>query len=223
MKTLVIGGTARARRLATRLARHHAVIYSLAGVTEQPRLPQGCTVRRGPFGGVDGLVAYLRTGHIEQVIDGSHPHAVRISRNVEAACARCRVPRSALRWRRWHADTGDQWTAFTDINELSTALAARAPSRVLLALGAQASKPLLGIPGHHYLWRCVEPPANTALPPHSQLILARGPFTQSSEQALLEAHRIDLIVCKNSGLSDGRAKLHAARTLGIEAWLLDPG
>ncbi len=223
MKILVIGGTARARRLATRLARYNKVTYSLAGVTEQPRLPRDCEVRRGPFGGVAGLVAYLKREHIERVIDGSHPHAGRISHNVEAACTECRVPRTALRWRLWQPDTGDRWTAFTHVAEISRALTARAPCRVLLALGAQASRPLLDVPGHHYVWRCVEPPADGVLAPHITLLLARGPFTQSSEKALLEHHRIDLVVCKNSGLSQGRAKLHAARSLGIEAWVLETG
>ena len=59
-RILILGGTRDARELAALLtAEGHAVITSLAGVTENPVLPAG-DVRRGGFGGVDGLARLSR-------------------------------------------------------------------------------------------------------------------------------------------------------------------
>ncbi len=219
--TLVIGGTARARRLATRLARRERVTYSLAGVTENPRLPQGCTVRRGPFGGVEGLIAYLHSAQIDRVLDASHPHAAGISENVQRACLQGSVPLLRLRWRPWQAEPGDVWRHFQTTDSLCAALAAHRAERVFLALGVKASAPLMAVAGHHYLLRTVEAPDPAVLSADVTVVRARGPFDAADEYQLLSDHRINLIVCKNSGLPQGRAKLDAARRLGIEVWLLD--
>ena len=51
-------------------------------------------------------------------------------------------------------------------------------------------------------------------------ILARGPFSEADDRALLEAHGIDAIVAKNSGGAATYGKIAAARTLGIEVILI---
>ncbi|UXN73734.1 precorrin-6A/cobalt-precorrin-6A reductase [Devosia sp. A8/3-2] len=62
MKILIPGGTAEAQELADRLvAMGHDVITSLAGRTQDPKLPKG-DIRMGKFGGIPGLCAYLRAG-----------------------------------------------------------------------------------------------------------------------------------------------------------------
>ncbi|MEM6985587.1 MAG: precorrin-6A/cobalt-precorrin-6A reductase [Pseudomonadota bacterium] len=220
MTILILGGTARARALATRLSKRGPVVYSLAGVTEQPRLPTGCTIRRGPFGGVEGLVRFIQSAGIERLIDASHPHARQISDNAAAASQASGIPLTVARWRPWAPDLGDRWRSFADTAAMRDALHQRAPSRVLLALGAKASQPLLALPGHHLWLRCVEPPDLQHAGSPVSVIQARGPFSEAAEHELLSAQRIDLVICKNSGLPQGRAKLNAARTLGIEVWLL---
>ena len=76
---LVLAGTAEAGELATRL--HDAgvpVVASFAGRTSAPAaLP--CAVRVGGFGGVDGLVAELRSGGYAVVVDATHPFAATMS------------------------------------------------------------------------------------------------------------------------------------------------
>jgi precorrin-6A/cobalt-precorrin-6A reductase len=68
MKILILGGTGEARTLAERLVGDgHQVVTSLAGRTSEPRLPAG-ELRVGKFGGVPGLVAYLKAARIEQLI-----------------------------------------------------------------------------------------------------------------------------------------------------------
>lgn len=53
------------------------------------------------------------------------------------------------------------------------------------------------------------------MPRHTDVLLARGPFTVESETALLRDRRIDVLVTKDSGGSATSAKLTAARELGL--------
>lgn len=48
------------------------------------------------------------------------------------------------------------------------------------------------------------------------LLLDRGPYTVSSETALMTQHRIGLLVTKNSGGPMTAAKLTAAHDLGVQ-------
>ena len=52
------------------------------------------------------------------------------------------------------------------------------------------------------------------------IITARGPFTEAADRALLETHRIEIIVAKNSGGEATYAKIAAARALGIPVIML---
>jgi precorrin-6A/cobalt-precorrin-6A reductase len=47
------------------------------------------------------------------------------------------------------------------------------------------------------------------------VIAARGPFAEADERRLMVEHGIEVIVTKNSGGAATRAKLDAARGLGI--------
>jgi precorrin-6A/cobalt-precorrin-6A reductase len=53
------------------------------------------------------------------------------------------------------------------------------------------------------------------------MITARGPFTEADERALLETHRIEIIVAKNSGGTVSYPKLAAARALALPVILVD--
>jgi precorrin-6A/cobalt-precorrin-6A reductase len=53
------------------------------------------------------------------------------------------------------------------------------------------------------------------MPPHTEVLLARGPFTVADETALLRGHLIDVLVTKDSGGAATSAKLTAARQLGL--------
>jgi precorrin-6A/cobalt-precorrin-6A reductase len=58
----------------------------------------------------------------------------------------------------------------------------------------------------------VDPPGPPA-PARLEVLLDRGPFTVDGERALLRAHRIDVLVTKDSG--GPAAKLAAARQEGV--------
>ena len=65
-------------------------------------MSQGLSVRlTDGFGGVDGLIDYLRAGKITAVVDATHPFAEHISANAAAATALAGVPLLRLERRGW--------------------------------------------------------------------------------------------------------------------------
>ena len=72
-RVLILGGTSEARELASALDQAGvAVVSSLAGRLEAPRLPTG-DVRFGGFGGPEGLAAWLVENGVAAVVDATHP------------------------------------------------------------------------------------------------------------------------------------------------------
>jgi precorrin-6A/cobalt-precorrin-6A reductase len=217
-KILVLGGTADARQLAGKLAAAHDVTLSLAGRTENP-VAQGVPVRIGGFGGAEGLAAYLKDNRIDLLIDATHPYAARISANAAEAAKSTGVPAIALRRPAWQQQPGDRWTLVDSAAEAATRLGDR-PRKIFLALGRQELLPFEAAPHHSYVVRSVDPVEPPLAVPHASYILARGPFSEANDRALLEAHGIDAIVSKNSGGQATYGKIAAARALGIEVFLI---
>ena len=110
----------------------------------------------------------------------------------------------------WQPVAGDRWTRVPDMAAAARAIGA-APRRVLLAIGRQEVAAFRAAPQHHYLVRSVEPPDPADLPPGAETLLARGPFAEAAERALLEARRIEVVVAKNSGGDATYGKIAAAR------------
>lgn len=217
---LLLGGTADARRLAGRLAGRADlnVILSLAGRTENPA-PQPVPVRVGGFGGAEGLARFLAAERVGAVVDATHPYAAVISRNAAAACAQAGVPLLALRRPPWRRQEGDRWREVEDVAGAMAALGV-ASRHVFLALGRNEVRAFEAAPQHCYLVRSVDPVVPPLDVPQAGYVVARGPFAQDAERALLEAHGIEVIVAKNSGGMATYAKIAAARALGIEVLLL---
>ena len=223
-RILLLGGTseasALARRLAARIADHAGldVILSLAGRTEHPA-PQPVPVRVGGFGGAEGLEDYLKAERIAAVVDATHPYAARMSFNAAEACAAAGVPLLALRRGPWMPVAGDRWREVADVPAAVAALG-DAPRRVFLALGRNEVRAFEAAPQHVYLVRSVDPVTPPLAVPEAEYVLGRGPFGEAEDRALLEAHRIDTIVAKNSGGSATYGKMAAARALCIEVLLI---
>lgn len=210
---LVLGGTAEARQLATSL--HETglpVITSLAGRVSRPRLPPG-EVRVGGFGGPLALASWLADNEIAAVVDATHPFAERISASAAEACAQARVPLVRLERPGWSEQIGDRWHWADDLSTAAD-LVPRLGERVLLTTGRQGLAAFAGERSAWFLIRCVDPP-DPPLPARHELILARGPYTLSAELALIDDHRLDLIVTKDSGGCHTEAKLAAARLRGL--------
>ncbi len=217
---LILGGTTEARDLAASLTHwtEVAVTLSLAGRTAAP-LTQPVPTRIGGFGGVAGLVAYLRAMHIERLIDATHPYAARISANALEAARETGIPLLALRRPPWTRVAGDRWTEVDDVSGAVGALGTR-PRRVFLALGRQDIQVFTGAPQHYYLIRSVDPVEPPLSVPHARYILARGPFEEAADRELLQVNDIDVVVAKNSGGAATYSKIAAARALGIQVLLI---
>lgn len=214
-KILILGGTTEARLLAGRLATraHLDVTLSLAGRTRDPA-PQPVPVRTGGFGGAEGLAKFLSERTIDLLIDATHPYAARMSHNAARASTLAGVPAFALRRPPWTAVAGDRWQVVAGAGEAVAALGAT-PRGVFLALGRQEIAPFEQAPWHRYVIRSVDPIEPPPALPDVTCILARGPFAEADELALLKHHRIDTLVAKNSGGAATYGKIAAARALGI--------
>ena len=215
MEVLILGGTTEASAIATALAgdARVRVVLSLAGRTRAPVLP-AVPARRGGFGGVDGLVAYLREYSVAALIDATHPFAAQMSRNAMAAATIAGVPMISVLRPQWAACPGDRWTTVGNMPAAVQALGVT-PRRVFLTVGQQELAPFSRAPWHRYLIRSVEPPDPALLPATAQYITARGPFREDEERLLLEREGIGTLVTKNSGGAATAPKLAAARALGI--------
>ncbi|WP_418115408.1 cobalt-precorrin-6A reductase [Sorlinia euscelidii] len=220
MKILILGGTREARLLAEdpHFPQQARFIFSLAGVTQAPDLPQGQT-RLGGFGGVEGLIAYLERENIAAVIDATHPFAARISHHAATACAATCRPILRLGRPAWQRQPGDHWVDVASMDDAVPALGVE-PRRVLLTTGRQHVAPFIKAPQHYYFLRSIEP-VSQDLPRFFETIIARPPFKLEDELALLTRLKIDVLVTKNSGAPAIAAKLDAARRLGLRVIMIN--
>ncbi|MFD9035436.1 cobalt-precorrin-6A reductase [Streptomyces sp. NPDC059567] len=221
MHVLILGGTTEARALATALHPRVRVTSSLAGRVAEPRLPAG-EVRVGGFGGVDGLVAWMREHHVDAVIDATHPFAENISFNAARAAATAHVPLLALRRPGWVRVDGDDWHEVASLEEAARVvggrgwghLPGRSPSgRVFLTTGRMGLAAFAECP-QWFLVRSVDAP-EPPMPARTEVLLDRGPFTLEGERELLSRYGIDVLVTKDSGGTATAPKLRAAREAGI--------
>ena len=208
-----MGGTAEGRGLAGRLASdaRFETLLSYAGRTEQLR-PPGVPYRVGGFGGIDGLSALLRAQGFAALVDATHPYAARMSAHAVAAAQQTGIPLLRLERPPWQQRQGDNWAHVSDMESAARATGA-AKKRVFLTVGRQETPAFAAAPQHDYLVRAIDDFAHGLL--HARLLLARGPFAQADERALLERERIELLVSKNAGTPATYGKIEAARALGI--------
>ena len=207
---LILGGTAEARALAAALHQSGvAVVSSLAGRVANPRLPEG-EVRIGGFGGPEKLASWLDDHAVTAVVDATHPFAERISASAAAACEQTQTPLLRLERPGWSERHGDRWRW---VDSLEQAAQAIEHERVFLTTGRQGLAAFAHNDRAHFLIRCVDPPG-PPLPPSHELILDRGPYNLDKELELLDRHRIELLITKDSGGEHTVAKLDAARVRG---------
>jgi len=220
MKILILGGTAEARALAAALAKRGdvSVSVSLAGRTAAPAA-QPVPVRRGGFGGAEGLARYLRDERVDLLVDATHPYAATISANAAEAARAAGTKLLALRRPPWPKLAGDNWIEVETIEDAVRALG-EVPRRVFLALGRKELRPFETAPQHFYLVRSVDPVDSPLALPHAEYIAARGPFSEAEDRALLVSRRMAIIVAKNSGGAATYGKIAAARSLGLPVIML---
>jgi len=220
MRALILGGTGDANRLADRCIREKIdAIYSYAGRTQIP-LGHALPTRIGGFGGATGLAAFIREQAITHVIDATHPFAAEMSRHAVEACAETGVPLVALERAPWVRASGDQWIEVADINAAVAALPERL-TRVFLAIGRQHIAPFAAKAQHAYTLRFVDALDGPLPLPDAEVIVSRGPFTLEGDRELMRSRGIEFLVARNSGGAGARAKIDAARELGLPVIMIE--
>ena len=218
-RILILGGIREASQLATKLVdQGNDVTTSLAGRTREP-IPVSGKTRIGGFGGVDGMVRYLKENSIELLIDCTHPFATKISENARHAAAATDTPLEVHRRPPWSKQDDDQWTMVGTLDQACETVPAG--SRVLLALGSQHISQFEKRNDVFFLVRMVDEPS-TPLPFSNHHLLIGKPSTDwLDEKQLLEEFEIDHIICRNSGGTGAYAKIKAARELGLNVIMIE--
>ena len=216
MRVLILGGTGDARELTNRVATMTGVeaIASLAGRTNQPIAPIS-NVRFGGFGGVEGLVNYLREMQINVLIDATHPFATQISENAAQAAQEVGISRLLLNRLPWDKLPGDDWIEVNSNVDAAKVLESQG-QRVFLTIGRQEISTFAYLQNIWFLMRMIDPPQTNSLTPPGLIVYDKGPFHLENEKEILSQYSIDTIVSKNSGGNATYAKIIAARQLGIK-------
>ncbi|TCS65159.1 cobalt-precorrin-6A reductase [Varunaivibrio sulfuroxidans] len=222
-RLLILGGTSEAAELSHTAAKTFAgraqVVTSLAGSTRSPRLDLAGGVRRGGFGGIEGLSRYLRDENIAAVIDATHPFAETISGHAYCACLRTATPLLRLERPAWTLPPAARWVEVATMTAAVEVLGGFA-RRVFLGIGRKNLAMFTALEEIFFLVRTIDPlPAPPPLARHHALV-ARPPFAVNDEKALLTEHRIDTVVAKNSGGAAARAKIDAALALDLSVVLI---
>ncbi len=217
MTLLLLAGTSDARRLAGLLAdRGVPAVASLAGATRSPA-PLAVPTRRGGFGDRDGFEAFLDAHGIHGVIDATHPFAARITDRTHAVCtARC-LPLLRLERPGWTPVPGDHWTFVAEEAEAARLIPGDAV--VFLATGRQSLSAWAGLRARAVHLRVIDLPAEP-FPFAGGFVAARPPFDRAAEADLFGRLGVTHLVVKDSGAAEARAKLDAARDLGLPVLLL---
>ena len=217
-RVLVLGGTGEGRDLAQVLVQlGHHVITSMAGVTANALPPVG-SFRVGGFGGMEGLVEFLRRQRIDAIADASHPFAAQVSTHACAAASMLGLNLVRLERPPWQPQAGDRWTRVENYQQAADALAPGAVA--LLTVGRRGLAPFFARADLSGVARMISVP-ESALPQNWLLLVARPPLRVDSEVGLLRVHRTTVTVTKNAGGAATVAKLEAARMLGLPVVMIE--
>jgi len=220
-KVLILGGTSEGVALANKLNANPIFIpiTSLAGRTREPKDVQGL-FRQGGFGGVEGLVQYLKSEKIFAVFDATHPFATQITKNAFSACRSAKVPLARLTREPWVAETGDDWENVENIAQAAESIPIGA--RAFVTTGRQELEPYFNRNDIWILVRVIDMPTKQLALEKGKIIAGRGPFSIEDEVELMRGYAVNLLVSKNSGGQSSYGKIIAARRLGLPVVMVRP-
>ncbi len=219
MKLLLMAGSGEARELARALAKMEGVatIASLAGATRDPaRL--AVPTRRGGFGGAAAQRAFMDEQGFDAVLDATHPFADRIKTRTAEIAADLGLPCLHVIRPKWRPEPGDDWTEIADPGEAPEHISPG--SVVFLATGRGSLQGFRGLRARRLISRQIDPPDAPFPWPGGAYLVGRPPFCVADEIALFRRLQVDWLVVKNAGGIAPRAKLEAARALGIPVLML---
>lgn len=211
---LILSGTAEAFDLAAKLQKEQPdwrIISSLAGRTQNPKLPTG-EIRIGGFCGVDGLIDYISKQNVDKIYDATHPFALNISKNAVQAAQQSGIDYEKISRQPWQKTKGDNWIEVASIQEAADRLPENATA--FLALGRQYIKAFEHRTDCHFIVRMVDQPDDVPLSSY-EIIQGLPNSAASDEQRLFTRHNITHLVTRNSGGEKSYAKIIAAREAQI--------
>ncbi len=214
LRLLLLAGTAEARQLAAALGGQPGirVTASLAGATRMPE-PLGVATRIGGFGGRAAFAEYLCRERVGAVLDATHPFAAAMSHRSAQVCAELGVAYAQVLRPAWRPHEGDCWEF---LNTEADAQKHIPPgSTVFLATGRQTLGRFGDLSGRKVHARLTDPPSGPFPFEDGGWVVDRPPFGLDDEIRTFQRLRVDWLVVKNSGGSSSRAKLDAARALGL--------
>ena len=249
-KLLILGGTSEAYELAENLVKQYTpekltVISSLAGVTENPKIPAG-KLRLGGFANkyakgerstnnsILGLSRYLLKEKITILINATHPYSTKISENSFIASSELSLPYLRLCRSPWVKDSNDNWIVVKDIDRAVKYLKYEILKKsfpkkqlVFLTIGKQRLELFEKCSKIDFLVRTVDLPEfiksaqRMSAWGQTTFLTSRGPFSLDNELYLFQKFGVSLLVTKNSGGNATYPKIEAARKLKIPVLMVD--
>lgn len=219
-RILILGGTTESAQLARLIERRRGLkaITSLAGRTREPAPVAGAS-RSGGFGGIEGLIRFIREEHIDVIVDATHPYAGQISRHAVVASRSTGVPLIRVERPPWPRQPGDRWALVDSVAEAAR-MCGDFGRRAFLTIGGKELQAFANMERMWFLVRTVEPPTEPLPLLNHEVVVGRGPFNAEEERKLLQKHRIDMVIAKNSGGDSTYGKIAAARALGLPVILV---
>ena len=224
MEVLLFGGTGEGRELAQWLMTQQIpALVCVATEYGETLLPAGIEAHVGRLDEA-GMAALMASRPFTHVVDATHPYAVEVTANIQAAAAAVGLP--CLRLVR-HSDGEDLCHKAGDMAAAAYMLE-RLPGNVLLTTGSKEldvfAKPGLVercyprvLPMMNSLSRCLE----LGFPPKN-IICMQGPFSKELNVALLKQYDIKTLVTKDTGGYGGfREKAEAAREAGASLLVVE--
>ncbi|WP_135080405.1 cobalt-precorrin-6A reductase [Terasakiella sp. SH-1] len=217
-KLLILGGTGDGAAFARRAHAHYGdrveIIISYSGITgHQPDLP--CAVRVGGFGGMGGLIDYIKAESITHMVDATHPYAEKISHHAYGAAFETETPLAVLWREEWRADLKDRWL---DVDDMDAAVRAveQFGRKTLITTGIKDVSAFAELDEDISLVvRLVNEPKEDLALNNYEMVISRPPYDVEKERQLIRDYHIQVMVSKNSGGAATYAKIEAARAEGI--------
>lgn len=222
-KILLLGGTADGRVLAETLHKYNIpIIYSIAGLVRTPKI--NCDIVSGGFTQFGGLQNFIRQKNVNAILDVTHPYAQTMSTKAVSAAKACGIPYWRFHREAWQAQEGDIWKYVDDWQAVLPSLTQK--KSIFLTAGQLNQQWIDALyeetknsEQRQFLRTAVKP--KMVLPPSMKWIKAIGPFSYENELTLMQEYKVDALLSKNSGGESTVAKLHVARELGINVFMLN--
>lgn len=214
LRVLLLAGTGEARQIAFGLAKD-ARIVSVAALARAGRrpMPLGIPTRIGGWGGAEVFRDWLLEQRINGIIDATHPFADTISMRAAEVARETGIDYLQFLRPAWRPEAGDEWVFLNREEEAAQHIAEGA--RVFLATGRKNITAFGNLRDAEVICRLIDGTSDPFPLPKGRYVVHRPPFTVEEEMMNFERLGIDWLVARNSGGSGSRAKIDAARRLGL--------